>query len=227
MNCCFLVPVVLVCSSGITEHQAGGINVVEKVIVRQDRSRAQGTRALNESLRENKGGDKMAKVLIVYDSHTGNTEKMAQAVEEGAKGAETEVRLRKVAEAELADLEWADGIIIGSPNYFGTMSAKMKGLVDKSVQLYGKGKLKHKVGATFASAAGSGTGGETTALSLLTAMVIHEMVIVSAPGRAPGSAGTYGVIADGLGLDGTPGEQVLDNCKRLGKRVADVAKKLA
>jgi NAD(P)H dehydrogenase (quinone) len=169
----------------------------------------------------------MAKVVIVYDSRTGNTEKMAKAVEQGASEAGANVRLKKVTEAELSDLEWADGIILGSPNYFGAMSARMKGFIDKSIGLYEKGKLRNKVGAVFTSADGAGTGSEATALSLLAAMFGHEMIIVSAPGREPGWSGTYGVIADNLAATGPPDEKILDNCKRLGSVVAGVAKKLA
>lgn len=169
----------------------------------------------------------MAKVLIIYDSRTGNTEKMAKAVEQGARKADADVRLKKVDKAELSDLEWADGIIFGSPNYFGGMSARMKEFIDSLTGLLEKGKLKNKVGAAFTSADCRGTGAEITILSLLTAMFSHEMVIVSAPGREPGWPGTYGVIADGVAAIGSPDEKMLDNCKRLGKQVADVAKKLA
>ena len=168
----------------------------------------------------------MAKVLIVYDSRSGNTEKMAKAVEQGAREAGASVRVQKVNDTRLGDLEWADGVILGSPTYFGGMSARMKGFIDKSIGLYMKGKLRNRAGAAFASADGTGTGAETTALSLLTAMIQHEMLIVSAPGRGPGWPGTYGVLADGLVDIKSPDETMLDNCRRLGERVAVVAEKL-
>lgn len=168
----------------------------------------------------------MAKVFIVYDSETGNTEKMAKTVEQGAKESNVDVVLEKVDDAAMSDLEWAYGIIIGSPNYFGNMSAKMKKFIDETVGLYMEGKLKRKVGAAFVSAAGTGTGAETTALTLITAMMGHEMIIVSAPGREQGWPGTFGVIADGLGFEGSPDEKMLNNCKNLGKRVTEIADKL-
>lgn len=168
----------------------------------------------------------MAKVLIVYDSLTGNTERMAKAVEQGAREADADVRLKKADETELSDLEWADGIVVGSPTHFGTMSQKTNAfLVTRSAKLLNK--LENKVGAAFTSSDGTGTGAEATTLSLITAMIGHEMVIVSAPRREPGWPGTYGVIADNLAAIGPPDEKALDTCKRLGKRVADVAKKLA
>lgn len=169
----------------------------------------------------------MARVLIVYDSRTGNTEKMAKAVEQGASEAGASVRLVKVNDARLADLEWAEGMIFGSPTYFGTMSARMKGFIDKSVGLYVKGKLKNKVGAAFTSADGTGSGAETTVMSLVTAMVQHEMLIVSAPGREPEWPGWYGVIADGLCVVGSPDQKILESCRKLGERVALVAERLS
>ena len=75
------------------------------------------------------------KVLIVYDSGTGNTEKMAYAVAEGARQVENaEVILKRVDDATLRDLEWADAILVGSPTYYGQMSAKIKAFFDKSVE---------------------------------------------------------------------------------------------
>lgn len=168
----------------------------------------------------------MAKVLIVYDSRTGKTEMMAKAVEQGAREAGANVRMKKVNEALLGDLEWAEGIILGSPVYFASMTARMKGFIDKWLGLYVKGKLKGKVGAAFVSSDGTGTGAETTALSLITAMISCEMIIVSAPGREEEWPGTYGVIADNLCVIGSPDEKMLNNSKELGTRVAEVAKKL-
>ena len=54
----------------------------------------------------------MGKVLVVYDSASGNTAKMAGLVAEGAEGLlGVEVRLRKVEEATPEDVLWCDGLI--------------------------------------------------------------------------------------------------------------------
>jgi NAD(P)H dehydrogenase (quinone) len=120
---------------------------------------------LNESLLL-LAGVRMAKILIVYDSKTGNTEKMAFAVAEGAKQVEgIEVVVKRVEKASLEDLLAADGIIMGSPTYYGQMSAKLKALIDESVKIHGK--LEGKVGAAFTSSGGTATGAETTLLSIL------------------------------------------------------------
>jgi len=75
----------------------------------------------------------MAKVLIIYYSKTGNTEKMAHLVEEGAKEENLEVKSKRVEDTNLNDLLSAEGIIIGSPTYFGSMASPVKELIDKSV----------------------------------------------------------------------------------------------
>jgi NAD(P)H dehydrogenase (quinone) len=69
----------------------------------------------------------MGKVLVLYDSASGNTEKMAGLVAEGAGGVPgTEARLRKVEEASPEDVLWCDGLALGSPTNMGLLSWKMR-----------------------------------------------------------------------------------------------------
>lgn len=158
-----------------------------------------------------------ARVLVVYDSRTGNTEQMACAVAEGAKEAGAEVEVRKVDDIKLSDLEGADGIILGSPTHFGTMSDKMKKLIGESVHI--RGKLEKKVGAAFTSTSFTHGGGETTLFSLIQAMLIHGMIIIGDPMEATGH---YGAIAVR-----SPNKKAKDTCRKLGKRVGELVKKLA
>ncbi|MEM3579778.1 MAG: NAD(P)H-dependent oxidoreductase [Candidatus Bathyarchaeia archaeon] len=157
----------------------------------------------------------MAKILIVYDSKTGNTEKMAYAVAEGARRVEdVKVNVKKVDQTSLEDLLAADGIIMGSPTYYGQMSAKLKALIDESVKIHGK--LEGKVGAAFTSSGGTATGAETTLLSIINAMLIHGMIV---QGRANDKH--YGAAAVEK-----PGKEELEYCRELGKRTATLVKKL-
>ncbi|MCJ7559215.1 NAD(P)H-dependent oxidoreductase [Candidatus Bathyarchaeota archaeon] len=157
----------------------------------------------------------MAKVLIVYDSKTGNTETMALAVAKGAEQiSDIEVTVKKAEQTKLDDLLAADGIIMGSPTYYGQMSAKLKALIDESVKIHKK--LTGKVGAAFTSAGGTATGAETTLMSILQAMLVHGMII---QGRADDKH--YGASAVG-----TPKKRELAYCEELGKKVAVLVKKL-
>jgi len=157
----------------------------------------------------------LPKVLILYDSGSGNTEKMAYGVAEGAKNVEgISVKVLKVDNAGLNDLEEADGIIVGSPTYYGQMSGKLKSFFDESVKIHGR--LAGKVGAAFTSSGGTASGAETTLLSILEALLIHGMIV---EGRADDKH--YGAAAVQ-----TPNEEELNLCRELGERVARLVIKL-
>jgi NAD(P)H dehydrogenase (quinone) len=80
----------------------------------------------------------MPKVLVIYDSRTGNTEEMARAVADGAREVRAEAEVKKALDTSLGDLERADAIILGSPTHFGTMSENMKRLINDSVRIRGR-----------------------------------------------------------------------------------------
>jgi NAD(P)H dehydrogenase (quinone) len=157
----------------------------------------------------------MARILVIYDSRTGNTEKMASAV---AKGAEqvvgVHVVLKKIDQATLEDLAEAEGIIMGSPTYYGQMSGKMKTLIDQTNKIHGK--LQGKVGGAFTSSGDTACGAETTLFSMLQTMLIHGMII---QGRYDNKH--YGATAVGV-----PSEKEIESCKELGKRIADLTVKI-
>jgi NAD(P)H dehydrogenase (quinone) len=158
----------------------------------------------------------MVKILIAYFSKGGNTEKLAKAVAEGAKKAGSEVVLKKVTDVTNSDLVNADGIIVGSPVYFGCMAAEVKKMFDLSVSV--RRQLKDKIGAAF-TVAGHHTGGkETTMLSIIHAMLIHQMIIVGDPIEV---GGHYGV-----GCSGGVDDEAIESAQALGKRVVEVAERL-
>ena len=149
----------------------------------------------------------MSKALVVYDSKTGNTEKMAIAISEGIKEAGHDVETKHVDKTSLDDLVAADAVILGSPTYFCTRSGKMKALIDKSNEIY-PDKLRNKIGAVFTSSDSIAGGNETTLLSLIQAMLMHRMVIV---GHQSGSFGAVSI--------GEPNKECLAQCKEFGKRI--------
>ncbi len=158
----------------------------------------------------------MVQVLVAYSSRTGNTEKLARAVARGAEDAGAAVVCKRAADVTRDDLIAADGLVFGSPVYFGTPTAEMKDLIDRSVGA--RRKLRNKVGAAFVTG-GHHTGGkETTLLAILMAFLIHEMVVVGDPIE---TGGHYGIAALG-----TPGEDDERAAGLLGARVADIAGRL-
>lgn len=154
----------------------------------------------------------MTSVLIVYDSRTGNTEKMALAVAKGAKEMKgTKVEILKVDKAKASDLLRYDAIIMGSPTYYGNMSGRLKSFIDLTNSIHGK--LKGKVGGAFTSSGGTACGAETTVLSILEAMLVHGMIV---QGRFDDKH--YGPTA----IE-SPNKEEMDSCKELGKKVATLA----
>ena len=158
----------------------------------------------------------MVKILVVYDSRSGNTENMAKAVAKGAKraGKKVEVTIKMAEQTTPDDMLAADGIIMGSPVYFGQMSGKLKTLIDRSVAVHKQ--LSGKVGAAFTSSGGIASGAETTLLSIINAMLVHGMVV---EGRAEGAH--YGVA-----VRGAPQKGELEECEEIGRRVVDLTLKL-
>lgn len=156
----------------------------------------------------------MPKVLVVYDTMTGNTEAMASSVAKGAEKAGVEVTVKKAEETKPDDFLAADGIILGSPVYFGQMSGTLKALLDETIKIHKK--LDGKVGSAFASSGGIASGGETTMLSIIHAMLIHGMIV---QGRADDRH--YGV-----SVEGVPKKRDLADCETLGRRVAELVLKL-
>lgn len=158
----------------------------------------------------------MAKVLVVYYSKTGNTQGMAEAVARGAgEVAGVEVQVQAVADTTPDHLLDADGVIFGSPVYYGAMAAPLKELFDKSVCHHQK--LTGKVAAAFTSSGAVHGGNETTIMGILKACLIHGMVV---QGRAGGDH--YGAVSVGK-----PDATTLADCQDLGRRAAELTARLA
>ncbi len=123
---------------------------------------------------------------VIYYSATGNVYALARAVITGAEKAGAETRLRKVRElapeeavasnegwqshtletqdieeASLADLEWADAVLFGTPTRFGNVAAQVKQFMDTTGPLWAAGKLANKVYGGFVSTATAHGGQES------------------------------------------------------------------
>jgi NAD(P)H dehydrogenase (quinone) len=159
----------------------------------------------------------MEKVLVLYHSKGGNTRRLAESIAEGVNSVEGVTGFLKSTETVTKeDFLAADGIIAGSPVYFGVMAAELKKIFDDFVGV--RKKMEGKVGAAFATS-GDPTGGkETTMMSIIQCMLIYGMIIVGDPMSATGHYGTACV--------GVPDADAASNGRKLGGRVAEVVKKL-
>ena len=198
----------------------------------------------------------MTKILVLYYSTYGHLEAMAQAAADGARSTGAHVDIMRVPETVSADVAKAhhfkleqdalvatiesladyDAILIGSPTRFGRIAGQMAAFLDQAGGLWARGALNGKVGGAFTSTGSQHGGQETTLHSIITNMLHLGMVIV---GLDYGFAGQMGVdkLRGGApygattiaGSDGSrmPDEEELEGARYQGRRVAEVAGKLA
>lgn len=143
----------------------------------------------------------MADILVLYDSRKGATEALAREVCRGVDSVtgmsarlRTVPRVSAVSEAvepavpesgppyvSLDDLGECAGLVLGSPTYFGNMSASLKYFLDSTVSVWFGGALEDKPAGVFTSTSSLHGGQETTLLSMSVPLLHHGMVLVGLP----------------------------------------------
>ncbi len=141
----------------------------------------------------------MKKILVLYYSRTGNTERMANAVAKGAK-INDNIAVELNFHVEPQDLSSFDAIIIGAPTYHHEMPVDFKNLFEEAA--VAGISLKGKEGATFGS---YGWSGEAPKLILEIMKNKFQMQVTEPP-----------LLANYL-----PNEKTLSACEELGKKVAE------
>lgn len=102
----------------------------------------------------------MCNILIVYHSQSGNTHKMAQSVARGAEKIEkVTATLKTASAATVENLLECNGLVLGSPEYFGYMAGMLKDFFDRTYYaVLGKKEVIKKPYAVFISAGNDGRG---------------------------------------------------------------------
>ena len=120
-------------------------------------------------------------------------------------------------------LEDAEGLILGSPVYFGNVTSQMKIFMDRSRPLRIDFKLRDKVAGAISVGAARNGGQETTISAMHEFLLIHDAIIVGdgAPLAHYGGTGVGGVIGDTQ-----HDEYGLETSINLGRRVAELTIKL-
>ena len=122
----------------------------------------------------------MSRVTVVYHSGYGHTQRMAQAVAEGANAE----LLAIDADGNLPPGGWellkaSDAIIFGSPTYMGSVSWQFKKFADASSKPWYAQDWKDKLAAGFTNSAGMSGDKQGTLLTLFTLAMQHSMIWVS------------------------------------------------
>ena len=182
----------------------------------------------------------MPRVAVVYHSGYGHTQRMAQAV---AQGANAEL-IAIDADGNLPAGGWeqlkaADGIIFGCPTYMGSASWQFKKFADASSKPWYAQEWKDKVAGGFTNSAGMNGDKFSTLTALFTLAMQHSMIWVS-QGLMPAQTKAArrddinylvsysGAMAqspsDGSAADMARGD--LETARLFGQRVAEIAARL-
>lgn len=116
------------------------------------------------------------------------------------------------------------GLIVGTPVYFGMMTAQCKAFLDRSVLFRRNGwMLRDKVGGVLAVGRVRNGGQELTIQAVRTAMLCHDMVCVS-DGRPTAHFGAvlWSGAEGGLAAD----KEGMETTRNLGRRVAEMARRI-
>ena len=129
---------------------------------------------------------------------------MAEEIGRGAEQFGVKAEVKRVEECRLNDLVEADGIVIGSPTYFSNVAWQVKKLIDESIALYRKGRLRDKVGGCFTSAGTRRDGKDCIKMLELAFGFHHKLKMIS------------GIV----GASGDREEDVSKMCQQYGMEIA-------
>lgn len=188
-------------------------------------------------------------ILVLYYSHKGHVQMLAEQIAEGIEAQGLEARLRTVPKVSTVceatsspipesgdiycsedDLANCSGLLIGSPTRFGNMAAPLKYFLDSTSSLWANGSLVGKPAGVFTSTSSIHGGQESTLLSMMIPLLHHGMVLAGVPYSESAlsktqSGGTpYG--ASHVEADSLSAEEI-KICQSQGRRMAELAIKLA
>jgi len=138
------------------------------------------------------------KILVLYYSRTGNTEKMAQAIAKGAQ-INQNIQVDVTFHIEPQELSTFDAIVVGTPTYNHELPIDFKKLFEKVTAL--GIRLKGKVGSPFGSYGWSGEAPK----AVLEIMKKFEREFIEPP----------------LLANYVPDQKMLEVCRDLGKRISE------
>ena len=180
----------------------------------------------------------MANIVVVFHSGYGHTQRVAQAVADGA-----DAQLLAIdAEGNLPQGGWetlaaADAIIFGSPTYMGGVSWQFKKFADASSKVWYTQGWKDKLFAGFTNSATMNGDKVATIAYLWTLAMQHSGLWVSmgilptnnkaATRDSMNYVGGYGGLLTQSPSDASPAEMFkgdLDTARAFGERIAAVAR---
>ncbi len=150
------------------------------------------------------------KVLILYYSGNGNTQRMAKAIAETMKSNAGDIEVQNVEGFETSLLPNYDCIVLGSPTYFSNMAWQLKKIIDESIIHYRGEKLKGKVAGVFTSSGTMRDGRDCLKMLEIALGYHHGMKVLE------------GIVR----VDGESEEEVQKRCQEYGKMLVKEIERL-
>ena len=130
-----------------------------------------------------------------------------------------ECPIKDDALALLKRMASSDGLLIGSPVYWGGVTAQLKALIDRSTISYQTHAMKGKVGGAVCVGGGAHGGQELTVMQIATYFFMSEMIVAGSEGGLPGAM----ALGDAKG-DVLEDAEGLKSARYVGKRMAELIK---
>ncbi|MCG2633677.1 MAG: NAD(P)H:quinone oxidoreductase [Gammaproteobacteria bacterium] len=195
----------------------------------------------------------MGPVLVLYSSRDGGVAELANAVARGVESSGAEAMLRTVPRASAVceavedeipdagppyarpeDFHLCSALALGSPSYFGNISASLKLFLERTTPQWLSGALCGKPASVFTASGSLHGGQESTLLSMMVPLLHHGMVIVGLPYSETGlgTTTTGGTPYGASHVSGAGGDRPVDETERqlamaLGRRLAETARRLS
>jgi len=158
------------------------------------------------------------RILVAYHSETGNTEKLAQAVRQGAAVVSgVEVSLRKVAEVKPEEIVAADGIVVGTPVHWSNLSAETKRFLDRAGEALWKAKTtgEGRTAGAFCTGGAPSMGKDLARVSILSAFLVMRYAVIGGV-----EAAGYGTLGPEATTHKGVSEEALKEARQFGQRFA-------
>ncbi len=191
----------------------------------------------------------MSHILVLYYSKQGSTRLLAEEAVYGIEqSGEHQAILRTVPDisanneqseasipnsgspyVSLNDFNLADGLLLGSPAYFGNMCAPLKYFFDQTSPSWLSGKMIGKPAAVFTSSSSLHGGQESVLLNMMLPLLHHGMIIAGVPYSEPSLHTTstggspYGGTHHAKHNTQELSDDEINIMRCLGKRIADLS----
>lgn len=131
------------------------------------------------------------RILVAFHSETGNTAALAAAVGEGAMRVEgVSVAVRPMQEVRDEEIRAADGIVLGTPVHWQTLSAAAKSFLDRMGRVLGPSYGEGKTGGVFVTSGSPSNGADLARIDVIAALLSLRFVVIG--GVLEGGYGSLG-----------------------------------